>query len=73
MVDSEAAKVDVTGRLVTVNGFTMTKEDTTSPLEVQLSISTYVLPESQGLTAGGTSAAPPTTVPAATPVTGTTP
>jgi Tfp pilus assembly protein PilO len=73
MVDSEAAKVDVSGRLVTVNGFTMTKEDTTSPLEVQLSISTYVLPESQGLTAGGTSAAPPTTVPAATPVTETTP
>ncbi len=73
MVDSEAAKVDVNGRLVTVNGFTMTKEDTASPLEVQLSISTYVLPESQGLTAGGTTAEPPTAVPAATPATGATP
>ncbi len=79
MIESEAASVDVGGRLVTVNGFKMTKSDTTepgttAPLEVQLSISTYVLPESQGLTAGGTSTAPPEAVPAATtPVAETTP
>lgn len=78
MIKSEAAKVNVGGHLVTVNGFKMTKVDAmatevTSPLEVELSISTYVLPESQGLTAGGTSAAPPETVPAATPVAEATP
>ena len=32
MVRSQAAKVEVDGRLVTVNGFTMKKEDTTDPL-----------------------------------------
>lgn len=74
MIESEAARVDVGGRLVTINGFKMTKADTTSPLTVELSISTYVLPESQGLTAGGTSTAPPEAVPAATtPVAETTP
>lgn len=78
MIKSEAANVDVGGRLVTVNGFKMTKPegtdiDPSSPLVVELSISTYVLPESQGLTAGGTSTAPPATVPEATPVAETTP
>jgi Tfp pilus assembly protein PilO len=79
MIESEAANVEVGGRLVTVNGFKMTKPDSTEPgatgaLEVQLSISTYVLPESQGLTAGATSTAPPEAVPAATtPVAETTP
>ena len=73
MVRSQAAKVEVDGRLVTVNGFTMKKENTTDPLTVELSLSTYVLPESQGLTAGGTSTAPPSSVPAATPLVETTP
>ena len=78
MIKSEAAKVDVGGRLVTVNGFKMTKPegtdaDPSSPLTVEVSISTYVLPESQGLTAGGTSTAPPATVPEATPVAETAP
>jgi hypothetical protein len=67
LVGSKAAKVDVGGRLITVNGFKMTKADATSPLDVELSISSYVLPESQGLTAGGTSTMPPASVPAATP------
>ena len=73
LIESKAARVDVGGRLITVNGFRMTKVDTTSPLEVELSLSTYVLPESQGLTAGGTSTAPPASVPAATPVAEATP
>jgi len=74
MIESEAANVEVGGRLVTVNGFKMTKPDPGAPLEVELSISTYVLPESQGLTAGATSTAPPEAVPAATtPVAETTP
>jgi len=74
MIESEAARVDVGGRLITINGFKMTKVEPTDPLDVELSISTYVLPESQGLTAGGTSTAPPEAVPSATtPVAETTP
>ncbi|MDX6588142.1 MAG: hypothetical protein QOI31_2615 [Solirubrobacterales bacterium] len=66
LVTSKAASVDVTGRLITINGFTMTKEMTEGPLKVELSMSSYVLPSSQGLTAGGTSTMPPSSVPAAT-------
>lgn len=73
LIESEAARVDVGGRLITVNRFEMTKVDTASPLEVEVSLSTYVLPESQGLTAGATSTAPPAAVPTATPVAEATP
>ncbi len=65
MIASKATRVDVGGRLITINGFAMTKEDVDEPLDVQLSISSYVLPESQGLTAGATATAPPASVPAA--------
>ena len=68
LVASENASVDVSGRLITINKFTMTKEEPDTPLEVELSISSYVLPSSQGLTAGATSTMPPSTVPAAAPV-----
>jgi Tfp pilus assembly protein PilO len=61
-VDGTTAKVD--GRLVTVNGFTLAPSGTGSDLAVDLSITTYVLPDSQGLTAGATAEAPPATVPA---------
>jgi hypothetical protein len=75
LISSQNAKVDVGGRLVTVNSFKMTKEDAVSPLRVEMSLSTYVLPESQGLTAGATSTMPPASVPAPspTPVASTTP
>lgn len=68
MVGSKATRVDVGGRLITINRFEMTKEDAGKPLKVELSISSYVLPESQGLTAGGTATVPPAAVPAATAV-----
>ena len=54
----------VGGRLVTVNGFTLAPSGTGKDLAVDLSITTYVLPDSQGLTAGATAEAPPATVPA---------
>jgi hypothetical protein len=72
MIDSKNATVDVSGRLVTVNGFEMTKS-AEGPLTVELSISAYSLPESQGLTAGATSTMPPANVPAATAVSESTP
>ena len=65
--------MDVGGRLITINGFKMTKEEADGPLKVELSISSYVLPASQGLTAGGTSTMPPASVPAAAPVAEPTP
>lgn len=68
LVESEKASVDVSGRLITINRFSMTKEEADSPLAVELSISSYVLPSSQGLTAGATSTMPPSSVPAAAPV-----
>ncbi|MDQ3759961.1 MAG: hypothetical protein M3331_08485 [Actinomycetota bacterium] len=66
MIAAKAANVDVGGRLITINGFAMTKEEADEPLDVELSISSYVLPESQGVTAGGTPTTPPASVPAAT-------
>jgi len=73
MIGSKNVDVDVGGRLITVNGFKMTKEDAISPLAVELSISSYVLPQSQGLTAGATATMPPESVPAATTVAETAP
>lgn len=64
LVGSGRKKVDVDGRLVTVNGFTMKQNDDTGRLDTTLSVSTYVLPSSQGLTAGATETAPPESVPA---------
>jgi len=58
--------VEVNGRLLTINGFTMTTNEETGGLDVELLMTSYVLPESQGLTAGATPTAPPATVPAAT-------
>ncbi len=48
LIGSKDADVDVSGRLITVNGFKMTKEDAASPLLVELSISSYVLPRFSG-------------------------
>jgi hypothetical protein len=64
--DGQATKVG--GRLVTINGFTMSPSGQDEDLKVDLSITTYVLPDSQGLTAGASPAAPPATVPPATSV-----
>lgn len=64
----------VDGRLMTINGFSMASSGASDQLSVDLSITTYVLPDSQGLTAGATPAAPAPAVPPAAPVpTSTTP
>lgn len=66
-------ELQVNGRLLTVDGFTMAPEEETGDLAVELSITSYVLPASQGLTAGATPTAPPATVPAADSVPTSTP
>jgi Tfp pilus assembly protein PilO len=69
MVDTKAdvSKIGIKGRLVTLNGFSLTtetgsKEDENnakSPkLAANFSVTTYVTPPSQGTTAGATAAAP---------------
>jgi hypothetical protein len=74
LVSADGGPTTVDGRLVTVNGFKMAPGLEGQDLAVELQISTYVLPDSQGLTAGATPAAPAPTVPAPTPVsTSTTP
>lgn len=74
-VGADGSATRVGGRLVTIDGFSMVPGGTGDDLAVDLSITTYVLPDSQGLTAGATPAAPPATVPepAASVPTSTTP
>ena len=66
--------LEVGGRLMTINGFTMARPtgDANGPLQMQLTLTTYVTPEDQGVTAGATPVAPavgeptPVAVPAGT-------
>lgn len=52
--------IEVGGRLMTINGFTMARPtgDANGPLQMQLTLTTYVTPEDQGVTAGATPVAP---------------
>ncbi len=69
LVGSDEKGTRVDGRLVTVNGFTIAPpEPGATNLNVDLSITAYVLPDSQGLTAGATPAAPSADVPPASSV-----
>lgn len=58
-------QIGVDGRLVTLNGFALTTEPESSGLKATFSVTAYVTPPTQGLTAGATPAAPaPVTTPA---------
>jgi Tfp pilus assembly protein PilO len=58
-------KIGVDGRLVTLNGFALATEPESSVLTANFSVTTYVTPPTQGITAGATGAAPaPVTTPA---------
>jgi hypothetical protein len=75
LVDTKNQNVAVDGRLITVDGFSLTaRDDKPFPaLKATFTVSTYVTPPAQGVTAGATPSAPaPTTaVPASTPIGGT--
>lgn len=66
MVAADGKALEVGGRLMTINGFTMAppQGDPEGPLTMELLMTTYVTPDSQGLTAGATPAAPPPADPA---------
>lgn len=74
LVKSNNEKVEVTGRLVTINGFTL-KEDTSKKfpaLEGEFKVTTFLVPPEQGVTAGATPTSPePSTTQVSTTIGGT--
>jgi Tfp pilus assembly protein PilO len=67
LVETENAKVGVEGRLVTIDGFSLTAGDSEEPgnqLNASFVVTTYVTPPEQGITAG---ASPTEPAPVATP------
>jgi Tfp pilus assembly protein PilO len=69
MVDMRDGTVDVHGRLLTVNGFTLEPSDqsqslTNPVLTAHLNVTTYLTPPDQGVTGGATPAGPPSASPA---------
>ena len=60
LVKTANSKVAVDGRLVTIDGFALgpAQNKTFPQLEASFSVTTYLTPESQGITAGATPVAP---------------
>lgn len=59
LVDTDDSKLSVNGRLATIDGFTMRDSDIGFPLlNASFSVSTYVVPPDQGITAGATPTSP---------------
>jgi Tfp pilus assembly protein PilO len=61
LVDTSGSEVGVDGRLVTLDGFSLAPEEGekgSSALSANFSVTTYLIPPGQGLTAGATSTAP---------------
>lgn len=75
LVKTTNSNVSVNGRLITVNSFSLTAADEGFPeLQATFSVSTYLTPPEQGLTAGATPSGPAATetaAPAATTIGGT--
>jgi hypothetical protein len=67
MVHTRGSVVNVRGRLLTVNGFTLEPSDegslTNPVLTAGLDVTTYLTPADQGLTGGATPTGPSTTTP----------
>lgn len=60
LVGKDGEALEVGGRLMTINGFTIAPDpgDPDGPLTMELTMTTYVTPDSEGLTAGATPSAP---------------
>jgi Tfp pilus assembly protein PilO len=67
LVRTSGSKIAVDGRLLTLSGFSLTPETEgkSAQLQASFTLTSYLTPPSQGVTAGATEAAPATTVPAA--------
>lgn len=74
LVRTRNSEVEVTGRLITINGFEL-KADNNRPfpyLEADFTVTTYLVPPSQGVTAGASPTSPePSTTPVSTTIGGT--
>jgi Tfp pilus assembly protein PilO len=75
MVHTDKSEVGVDGRLVTLDGFSLTEgpSEGSTGLEATFAVTTYLVPPDQGLTAGATAASPATPVETAAPTTTGTP
>lgn len=58
LVKTTNSKVSVDGRLITVNSFSLSPNQEGEKLQASFSVTTYLTPPEQGLTAGATSAGP---------------
>lgn len=58
LVKTTNSNVSVDGRLITVNAFSLSPSSGTSNLQVSFSVTTYLTPPEQGLTAGATPTGP---------------
>ncbi len=76
LVHTGKSEVGVDGRLVTLDGFSLTEkgsEEETGELEATFAVTTYLVPPDQGLTAGATATSPATPAATAAPTTTATP
>jgi len=74
LVETKNSEVSVTGRLITINGFTLTPDESKGfPfLKAEFTVSTFLVPPEQGVTGGATPASPePSTTPVSTTTGGT--
>jgi Tfp pilus assembly protein PilO len=74
LVRSNNEKVEVTGRLITINGFTLSEDPSKKfpALQAEFTVTTFLVPPEQGVTAGATPTSPePTTTQVATTTGGT--
>jgi hypothetical protein len=69
LVSSQSNRVVVEGRLSTVDGFSLTADESKGfpHLSASFAVTTYVTPPGQGLTAGATPSAPAATIPGQAP------
>ncbi|MFL5899013.1 MAG: type 4a pilus biogenesis protein PilO [Solirubrobacterales bacterium] len=60
MVKTKNSKVDVTGRLITINGFTLGAEPNKGfpELEASFTVTTFLVPPGEGITGGATTTGP---------------
>jgi Tfp pilus assembly protein PilO len=62
LVKTKNAEVEVTGRLITINGFNLKPSEKGFPdLEAEFTVTTFLVPPEQGVTGGATPAEPSTT------------
>jgi Tfp pilus assembly protein PilO len=66
LVEANKSSVGVDGRLITLDGFSLTEDAKVSKLTASFAVTTYLVPPGQGITAGATETAPPSEVAPAT-------